>query len=94
MKIFFGNVNLTETFEGENSNNSNVSNNSQSNSTGSSNMKNLFQDTPQGDLDNTELEDQTWATNYTMNNTNNENEINDNSSSNGLGFKKSTEVIT
>ena len=50
----------------------------------------MFQDTPQGDLNNTELENQTWATNYTMNNTENENEINDNSSSNGTANSNGT----
>ena len=28
----------------------------------------MYQDTPQGQLDFTELENQKWATNYTMNN--------------------------
>lgn len=79
------NVNLVEDFKGNNTNNSNTNTESESisNSNGTSKNKNLFQDTPQGDLNNTELENQTWATNYTMNNTENENEINDNSSSSG-----------
>lgn len=79
----FGNVNLTETFEGENSNNSNVSNNSQSNSTGNSNMKNLFQDTPQGELDTTSINNQKWATNLTLNENNTNGNITDNSTSVG-----------
>lgn len=79
------NVNLVEDFKGNNTNNSNTNTESEStsNSNGTSKNKNLFQDTPQGDLNNMELENQTWATNYTMNNTENENEINDNSSSSG-----------
>ena len=48
-------------------------------STSNSNNKNLFQDTPQGQIDFTDLESQKWATNLTMN----KNNINDNSSSNG-----------
>ena len=79
------NVNLVEDFKGTNTNESttNTESESTSNSNGTSKNKDLFQDTPQGNLNNTELENQTWATNYTMNNTKNENEINDNSSSNG-----------
>lgn len=83
LENIFGNVNLTETFEGENSNNSNVSNNSQSNSTGNSNMKNLFQDTPQGELDTTAIKNQKWATNLTLNENNTNGNITDNSTSVG-----------
>ncbi len=83
LENIFGNVNLTETFEGENSNNSNVSNNSQSNSTGNSNMKNLFQDTPQGELDTTSINKQKWATNLTLNENNTNGNITDNSTSVG-----------
>ena len=83
LKIFSGNVNLTETFEGENSNNSNVSNNSESHSTGNSNMKNLFQDTPQGELDTTSINNQKWATNLTLNENNTNGNITDNSTSVG-----------
>lgn len=70
-----GNVDLAE-----NSSRSNT-NNVTSNSASVSTNKNLFQDTPQGQLDFTELENQTWATNYTMNNSG----INDTSSSSGTG---------
>lgn len=83
LENIFGNVNLTETFQGENSNNSNVSNNSQSNSTGNSNMKNLFQDTPQGELDTTAIKNQKWATNLTLNENNTNGNITDNSTSVG-----------
>lgn len=83
LENIFGNVNLTETFEGENSNNSNVSNNSQSNSTGNSNMKNLFQDTPQGELDTTSIKNQKWATNLSLNENNTNGNITDNSTSIG-----------
>lgn len=83
LENIFGNVNLTESFEGENSNNSNVLNNSQSNSTGNSNMKNLFQDTPQGELDTTSINKQKWATNLTLNENNTSGNITDNSTSVG-----------
>lgn len=83
LKTFSGNVNLTETFEGENSNNSNVSNNSQSNSIGNSNMKNLFQDTPQGELDTTSINNQKWATNLSLNENSTSGNITDNSTSVG-----------
>lgn len=86
------NVNLIEDFKGTNTNKSttNTESESTSNSSGTSKNKNLFQDTPQGDLNNMELENQTWATNYTMNNTENKNEINDNSSSNGTANSNGT----
>lgn len=83
LENIFGNVNLTESFEGENSNNSNVSNNSQSHSTGNSNMKNLFQDTPQGELDTTSINNQKWATNLSLNENSTNGNITDNSSSIG-----------
>lgn len=73
LQNIFGNVDLTETSQRQNQNIINSS------STSNSNNKNLFQDTPQGELDHTELEQQKWATNYTMNNSN----INDTSTSNG-----------
>lgn len=78
------NVNLVEDFKGTNTNEStsNTENESNSNSHGISKNKNLFQDTPQGEITNTEIENQTWATNLTLNDTENDNEINDNSSSN------------
>lgn len=68
-----GNVDLVENSSRTNNN----SVNSTSNST--SNNKNLFQDTPQGSLDFTALENQTWATNFTLNNTG----VNDSSNSTG-----------
>lgn len=73
LENILGNVNLKEKATRNNTNTINTSSNSISNN------KNLFQDTPQGQLDFTELENQTWATNYTMNKGN----INDSSESNG-----------
>lgn len=68
-----GNVDLYEETRRQNQNTTN------STSLSNSNSKNLFQDTPQGQLDFTELESQKWATNYTMN----KNNINDESESTG-----------
>lgn len=79
LENIFGNVNLTETFEGEN----NVNTNSNSNSNGNGNSKNLFQDTPQGELDTTSINNQKWATNLSLNENSIHNEINDTSLSNG-----------
>ena len=49
------------------------------NSSSNSNSKNLFQDTPQGQIDFTDIENQKWATNLTMNKSN----VSDASNSNG-----------
>lgn len=56
-----GNVDLTETL------NRNVNGNGQSNSTTNTNSKNLFQDTPQGKITQTDIDEQTWATNLNLN---------------------------
>ena len=64
-----GNVDLTEESSRENENEINTS------STSNSINKNLFQDTPQGQISFTDLEDQKWATNFTINNNDNEDEI-------------------
>lgn len=69
----FDNVDLKET-----SNRINKTNTS-STSTSTSNNKNLYQDTPQGKIDMTVFEDQTYATNLTLNN----GKINDESNSSG-----------
>ena len=79
-----GNVDLAENTSRTNSNS--ISTNSAS----ISNNKNLFQDTPQGQLDFTDLENQTWATNYTMNNSG----INDTSSSSGSASETFGRTIT
>lgn len=69
----FGNIDLYEEANRLNNNDVNTTSNSKSNS------KNLFQDTPQGKINFAELENQTWATNYT----NNKNDIDDTSNSHG-----------
>lgn len=78
------NVNLKERYT---RNTNNVTN---SNSNSNSKNKNLFQDTPQGRLDFTELENQQWATNYSMANSN----IDDMSESTGEGQEIFERTIT
>ena len=73
--LLLNNVNLTESLEGSNTTSTT------SNSASSSNNKNLFQDTPQGQISSTDINNQTWATNLTLNN----NQIADNSSASGSG---------
>jgi hypothetical protein len=77
------NVNLREEYRG----NSSTQNTSQSTSSsaGQSNSKNLFQDTPQGSLDTTDLDNQSYATNVTFDKNNTSTSITDNSSNNGKG---------
>lgn len=53
------------------------------------NNKNLFQDTPQGQIDFTDLENQKWATNLTMN----KSDITDNTSSNGTNNEAYTRHV-
>lgn len=50
---------------------------------GTESSKNLFQDTPQGSLDTTALENQHWATNVTFDNNSITNNVTDNTSGNG-----------
>lgn len=59
-----GDVDLTETLERD------VANQGQSNSTSQGDNKNLFQDTPQGQLSSTDINNQKWATNLTLNHNN------------------------
>ena len=77
------NLDLKES--GNRLNNNDVNTSSQSNS----DSKNLFQDTPQGKINFEKLENQQWATNYT----NNTNEINDNSTSHGENTENYTRHI-
>lgn len=83
LENIFGNVDLQEDASRQNENQINMSSNSNSDN------KNLFQDTPQGQLDFTDLENQNWATNYTMNKSN----INDSSQSNGSNNEEYTRHI-
>ena len=83
--LLLNNVNLTENLQGTNTNNTSTQSisSSQSTSNGTSNNKNLFQDTPQGQISSTDIENQTWATNLTLDKNTTNNTINDTSSNNG-----------
>lgn len=79
----FNNVNLTEQLTG--SNTSETSSTSQSSNSG----KNLYQDTPQGQISQTDIDNQTWATNLTLN----KNNIEDESSATGSGTNEYLKTI-
>ena len=87
--LLLNNINITEELTGQNTkhdtNNTTTSGESSSNSSsnGTSKGKNLFQDTPQGNISQTDIDSQTWATNLTLNKNENENEINDSSTTSG-----------
>ena len=81
--LLLNNVNLTEQLTG--SNTTKTSSASQSLSNG----KNLFQDTPQGQISQTDIDNQTWATNLTLN----KNEIEDESSATGNGTNEYLKTI-
>ena len=81
--LLLNNVNLTETLHG--SNKTETSSTSQS----SNNGKNLFQDTPQGQISQTDIDKQTWATNLTLN----KNKIEDESNATGNGTNEYLKTI-
>lgn len=81
--LLLNNVNLTETLQG--SNTTETSSTSQS----SNNGKNLFQDTPQGQISQTDIDNQTWATNLTLN----KNNIEDESSATDIGTNEYIKTI-
>lgn len=81
--LLLNNVNLTETLHG--SNTTKTSSTSQSLNNG----KNLYQDTPQGQISKTDIDNQTWATNLTLN----KNEIEDESSATGNGTNEYLKTI-
>ena len=81
--LLLNNVNLTETLHG--SNTTKTSSTSQSLSNG----KNLYQDTPQGQISKTDIDNQTWATNLTLN----KNEIEDESNATGNGTNEYLKTI-
>lgn len=83
-KLLLNNVNLTEELKGRNT--TQTSSVSQSTNKG----KNLFQDTPQGNISQQDINAQNvYATNITLNN----NSINDNSSANGSGTNEYIKTI-
>ena len=81
--LLLNNVNLTEQLIG--SNKTETSSTSQS----SNNGKNLFQDTPQGQISQTDIDKQTWATNLTLN----KNKIEDESNATGIGTNEYLKTI-
>lgn len=81
--LLLNNVNLTEQLIG--SNKTETSSTSQS----SNNGKNLFQDTPQGKISQTDIDNQTWATNLTLN----KNKIEDESNATGSGTNEYLKTI-
>ena len=81
--LLLNNVNLTERLTG--SNTTETSSTSQSSNKG----KNLFQDTPQGQISQTDIDNQTWATNLTLN----KNDIEDESSATGSGTNEYLKTI-
>ena len=90
--LLLNNVNITEQLQGSNTNNTKTTGNSTSQSTnnGTSNNKNLFQDTPQGEISNTDINNQKWATNLTLDSNTSNNTINDTSSNSGTANVQGT----
>lgn len=89
--LLLNNVNLTEQLSGQNS--TTTSSTSQSTNSGTSNNKNLFQDTPQGQISNTDIDNQTWATNLTLDRNTTNNTINDSNSATGSGTNSYLKTI-
>lgn len=89
--LLLNNVNLTEELKGQNI--TQTSSTSQSTNNGTSNNKNLFQDTPQGQISSTDINNQTWATNLTLDNNITNNSINDSSSATGSGTNSYLKTI-
>ena len=81
--LLLNNVNLTEQLIGSNTTKTN------STSESSNNGKSLFQDTPQGQISQTDIDNQTWATNLTLN----KNEIADQSNATGSGTNEYLKTI-
>ena len=82
--LLLNNVNLTEELKGRNT--TQTSSVSQSTNKG----KNLFQDTPQGEISNTDINNQKWATNLTLDSNTSNNTINDTSSNSGTANVQGT----
>lgn len=85
------NVNLTETFKRDTATNTNSNSTSQNNGTNKS--KNVFLDTPQGDLYKGDIDDTDYATNVTWNKNDTSNNITDYSKSNGTGVENYIKTI-
>lgn len=78
-----GNVDLIETLTRD------VENQANSNSTSQGDNKNLYQDTPQGRISTTAIDEQEWATNLTLN----QNKVSDETKSNGNTTENYTKHI-
>ena len=89
--LLLNNVNITEQLQG--SNTTTTSSTSQSTNSGTSNNKNLFQDTPQGEISNTDINNQKWATNLTLDSNSTSNTINDSNSASGQGTNSYIKTI-
>ena len=88
--LLLSNVNLTESLNGTNTKtdtnttSTETSSSSNSTNTGTSNNKNLFQDTPQGNISSQDIDAQNvYATNITLDHNSSSNSISDTSSSDG-----------
>ena len=90
--LLLNNTNLTESLQGSNS--STTSSTSQSTNSGTSNNKNLFQDTPQGNISSQDIDAQNvYATNITLDRNTTSNTINDTSSGTGSGTNAYVKTI-
>lgn len=79
----FNNTNVTESLQGSNTTETESTSNSTNNS------KNLFQDTPQGQIASTDINNQTWATNLNLTN----NSISDTNTASGNGTNEYIKTI-
>ena len=90
--LLLNNVNLTEQLQG--SNTTNTTSTSQSTNSGTSNNKNLYQDTPQGNISSQEIDaENVYATNITLDRNTTNNTINDLSSASGNGTNSYLKTI-
>lgn len=90
--LLLNNVNLSEQLSG--SNTTSTTSTSQSSSSGTTNNKNLFQDTPQGNIPTQDIDAQNvYATNVTLDRNTSSNTINDSSSGTGSGTNRYTKTI-
>ena len=80
---YFDNVDIRET------SNRNITSNTSSTSNSNSDSRNLYQDTPSSKLNFDDLENQKWATSYTMN----KSQVNDNSSGNGESIDNYEKIL-
>lgn len=90
--LLFNNTNLEERLAG--SNTTQTSSASQSTNNGSSNNKNLFQDTPQGNISSQDINAQNvYATNITLDSSQTANTINDVTNASGNGTNSYVKTI-